>query len=596
MTQLKIQAGEGFENSQKVFPFFLQIAETYSPPELLHFNAIFYECVKFSYKFRGIFSTSKYISIFQKIPHYTIPMAYYMLKFEGKQVINTNSLKMQIAQDGEIEHPLHRAFEINFLILSMNSKGDVGAKLVEQIRFYLHKIGEVLRLEEGRKERAIEGLEGWAFGCLPYKFDDILVSGVMELYGMHQGLEEEFVKVGEEMGVWENMVRVGKEGGVNLSGKYFAKVLPFFIRHCQGGKPLKKLIPVLAEVLLHYLSPEEITKLKSYSSPPDKHPLPPFILNCCTLIDSLHSKCPLKLASFFSSAENISLHRLLLDEDLLLPALLPHTLRLLYKILQKSSPAVLDFVAVNGLSKLGGKYCREAGTETDDVLLELVQIISHLARSKAEYYPNIASLPLLPLLPSYLSSHNEQLIYRTLNLIGNLAKHSTYFFAELHKHGILPAIVSTLLHHSTKHFEKNIIYAIGNISFYNEQFKSDIKLVIPYLSRVLDGDDEHLLANTISTLSNLLRHSGYFVGEMMREGVVEKVVAVLGRGGGTGGGNGNGNLVGFALGFLVKAVGYKEVVGAEGMREKVRRGVKRVVCAAESEVGRKVGKVLEKLG
>lgn len=96
---------------------------------------------------------------------------------------------MQISQETEIENPLHRAFEINFLILCMNSKAEISAKL-EQVKFYLHKIAEVLRLEETKKVKSIENLEGWAFGCLPYKFDDIIVSAFMQLHIFDRGLEK----------------------------------------------------------------------------------------------------------------------------------------------------------------------------------------------------------------------------------------------------------------------------------------------------------------------------------------------------------------------------------------------------------------------
>lgn len=114
-------------------------------------------------------------------------MAYYMMKFEGKQVINTDIIKMQISQESEIQHPLHRAFEINFLILTMNLKADISVKL-EQMKFYLHKMLEVLKLDEVRKQKSIENLEGWAFGCLPYKFDDIVVSAFMQLHSLDRTL------------------------------------------------------------------------------------------------------------------------------------------------------------------------------------------------------------------------------------------------------------------------------------------------------------------------------------------------------------------------------------------------------------------------
>lgn len=84
----------------------------------------------------------------------------------------------------------------------------------------------------------------------------------------------------------------------------------------------------------------------------------------------------------------------------------------------------MDFVAVSGLPKIS-KYCKQ---KSNNLTLEIVQIISHLARAKVDYYPNIADTKIIEMIPKWLNSENEQLICRTLNLVGNLAKYSTYFF------------------------------------------------------------------------------------------------------------------------------------------------------------------------
>lgn len=80
-----------------------------------------------------------------------------------------------------------------------------------------------------------------------------------------------------------------------------------------------------------------------------------YLQNCFILIDELASKDDKKFQDFFLKAENIGLHRLLMDEDLMVEKLLPYSLKLLYKMIQKSPPAILDFVAVYGLTKLS-KY------------------------------------------------------------------------------------------------------------------------------------------------------------------------------------------------------------------------------------------------
>ena len=53
---------------------------------------------------------------------------------------------------------------------------------------------------------------------------------------------------------------------------------------------------------------------------------------------------------------------------------------------------------------------------------------------------------------------------------------------------------------------------MGNIAYYGEQFSKDINCIVRYLKEGLrQEEDLHLVQNTLSTISNLLRHSGVHV-------------------------------------------------------------------------------------
>lgn len=174
-----------------------------------------------------------------------------------------------------------------------------------------------------------------------------------------------------------------------------------------------------------------------------------------------------RMTDFYSKADVLNLHRLIVSDYLMTDRVLLQSLPVLLKVLQKSSGSTLDYMAISGLQKLK-KLLSHSNPE---ILLELVQIVSHLARSKMDYYPNIAQIGLIEHIPRYLLSPNELVREKTLNLVGNLAKHSIQFFEDFVKYRVIGAIASTVST-KTNNYEKilkNIVYAIGNISYYNEQ-------------------------------------------------------------------------------------------------------------------------------
>lgn len=122
-------------------------------------------------------------------------------------------------------------------------------------------------------------------------------------------------------------------------------------------------------------------------------------------------------------------------------------------------------MAVTGIQKLR----RWLASQNVEILLDLVQILSHLARSKVDYYPNILQIGVVDQIPRYLSGNSETLKEKTLNLVGNLAKHSVQFFEEFARFRIMAAVANSI-NSKTSNFEriiKNIVYAIGNVSYYN---------------------------------------------------------------------------------------------------------------------------------
>ena len=128
---------------------------------------------------------------------------------------------------------------------------------------------------------------------------------------------------------------------------------------------------------------------------------------------------------------------------------------------------------------------------------------------------------------------------------------------------------------------KNVIYAIGNISFYSDEFKEEIKGFIAGFATALELKNDNIMENTVSTLSNLVRHSNAYVNDIMQNGIIKRVIHLIGE-------SRNPKTLQFSLNFVLKAVQHVEVV--EAYRDPILRTLKGINCG-DPEVAKRVSKI-----
>lgn len=130
---------------------------------------------------------------------------------------------------------------------------------------------------------------------------------------------------------------------------------------------------------------------------------------------------------------------------------------------------------------------------------------------------------------------------------------------------------------------KNIVYAIGNISFYSDKFHPEISPLIPSFAGCLELDNDHLIENTISTLSNLVRHSDIYIQEIIKSGLMKRVIEFIEKK--------NPKIMHLSVNFVLKAVQHKQIVNSYG---EVIGNTVRKIASSDPEVMKKVGKIKEK--
>lgn len=79
---------------------------------------------------------------------------------------------------------------------------------------------------------------------------------------------------------------------------------------------------------------------------------------------------------------------------------------------------------------------------------------------------------------------DPQVRSRILNLIGNMCRHSGYFYKKLSSHGILKQCIA-LCEDEDKTIKKFACVAIGNASFHDDSLYETLKPAIPVLVSLL---------------------------------------------------------------------------------------------------------------
>lgn len=222
------------------------------------------------------------------------------------------------------------------------------------------------------------------------------------------------------------------------------------------------------------------------------------------------------------------------------------SLRIVNKIIYRIKS--IDFLVHTALKRVKKHY----DTNNEDFIYEIILFCSNIARMNQEASKAVNESGVVALCQKGLAEGSEQIKEKTLHLIGNLSKYSKLSFDSFEQHGILAAISKCLAtHKDNPKILKNTIYAIGNISYYSDRFAKDIKPMIKFLAYGLVPEDDHLLTNTLSTISNLLRHGRTHLQTLIDTEILAKVVDLYSRAR-------TSDQVNFFINLIKKAVAFPE--------------------------------------
>ncbi|XP_073301387.1 serine/threonine-protein kinase TIO-like isoform X4 [Primulina huaijiensis] len=185
---------------------------------------------------------------------------------------------------------------------------------------------------------------------------------------------------------------------------------------------------------------------------------------------------------------------------------------------QLVSKGFLDPTRVRRL--LNGPCPREA-------TVDFLMIVSDLARMDKLFYENIKAADILEALKHFLTHEDPNIRSKACSAIGNMCRHSSYFYGLLAKHHIIGVLIDRCSD-PDKRTRKFACFAVGNAAYHNDSLYEELRRVIPQLKNLLLSDEEDKTkANAAGALSNLVRNSNLLCEDIVSKGAMQALLKVV---------------------------------------------------------------------
>lgn len=162
-----------------------------------------------------------------------------------------------------------------------------------------------------------------------------------------------------------------------------------------------------------------------------------------------------------------------------------------------------------------------------DVTLDVLMIVSDLARMNKGFYEYINGAALLELLKSFLTHEDPNVRAKACSAIGNMCRHSSYFYSSLAKHQIISLLVDRCAD-PDKRTRKFACFAIGNAAYHNDMLYEELRRSIPQLANLLlSSEEDKTKANAAGALSNLVRNSNKLCEDIISKGAMKALLKLV---------------------------------------------------------------------
>uniref|UniRef100_A0A7S3VLZ8 non-specific serine/threonine protein kinase n=1 Tax=Dunaliella tertiolecta TaxID=3047 RepID=A0A7S3VLZ8_DUNTE len=207
-------------------------------------------------------------------------------------------------------------------------------------------------------------------------------------------------------------------------------------------------------------------------------------------------------------------------ETLVLPV------NLISRLVLSSTAFAQQFIAAGGLVPA---TCQRLMQDDNPpaVLVDVLLVVSQLARVNKESfntYEPISRATIYPHVRKLLAHPDPGVRARVCNLLGNMCRHSAFFYSALDRHGLVGPLIERC-QDADKSTRKFACFAIGNAGFHNASLYEALRPSISPLVALLRGEEEDKTrANAAGALGNLVRNSSQLCGELIKAGALRALL------------------------------------------------------------------------
>ncbi|RAL46323.1 hypothetical protein DM860_015316 [Cuscuta australis] len=162
-----------------------------------------------------------------------------------------------------------------------------------------------------------------------------------------------------------------------------------------------------------------------------------------------------------------------------------------------------------------------------EVLLDVLMIVSELARMDKDFYEFIDAADIMGFLKDFLTHEDPNVRAKACSAIGNMCRHSSYFYDVLGQHQIISLLIDRS-YDSDKRTQKFACFAIGNAAYHSDLLYDELKRAIPQLScLLLSAVEDKTKANAAGALSNLVRNSNRLCEDIISKGAMQALLKLI---------------------------------------------------------------------
>ncbi|KAJ8899282.1 hypothetical protein K2173_018256 [Erythroxylum novogranatense] len=162
-----------------------------------------------------------------------------------------------------------------------------------------------------------------------------------------------------------------------------------------------------------------------------------------------------------------------------------------------------------------------------EVVLDVLMIVSDLARMDKGFYDHINGASLLEFLKEFLTHEDPNVRAKTCSALGNMCRHSSYFYDSLARHHIIGLLIDRCSD-PDKRTRKFACFAIGNAAYHNDSLYDELRRSIPYLANLLlSTEEDKTKANAAGALSNLVRNSNKLCDDIVSKGAMQALLKLV---------------------------------------------------------------------